>query len=563
MTVKVNTMWEIHSHHTRVPCKCGGEYAFDLAAIGEWTAERKTEKFISKCSDCGDRVLTEFDITDRSQEMDDVDRMLMKKWPPASSGPYPMGSRGFPKFETEGIKTFSIMGHWHLIGASQGSMSKVYLCAHRGDPRSLAVAKLPISPGGNEDHVRECQLLLLLNFAKRSPHVVRLLEVEARPGGVPVWLLESVLPGPRGCVTLADWISEYRNELESLPVRQWIGQIATGLLHCGELVEGFAHADLKPDNILVAEGWICKIADFGLAGWKDRAATPGAPLYQAPELANGVRPNASSDIFSLGVIAYELFTGRNPWEAASRASIDRLKIAMRSGVVNADPSVPLIVLQCLEVDPAKRPTLLEIQQAFMFPEVRTSLVEAGEGAFAVFSQGLIALGMPDVVVKTMADGSASRNAATRVNIAVAFSQTGSHDFAEVQYAQLASEGIDVVAQRAVNDQRRGLHEASLNALRPLIAKSPNDVGLRINASAACNDLGLHSEALELLEQARASDPGNPTVLYQYAYTLIALRKCSKAKDAVDKYKKVAGETLLWQRLEATVRACCPGLYKSR
>lgn len=559
----MNTIWEIHSHHTRVPCRCGGEYAFDLAAIGEWTAERKTEKFTSNCADCGDRVMTEFEITDRSQERDDLDRMLMKKWPPASSGPYPMGSRGFPKFEAEEIKTFSIMGHWHLIGASQGSMSKVYLCAHQGDPRSLAVAKLPISPGGNEGHVRECLLLLLLNFGRRSPHVVRLLEVEARPGGVPVWLLESVLPGPRGCVTLADWISEYRNELETLPVRQWIGQIATGLLHCSELVKGFAHADLKPDNILVAEGWICKIADFGLAGWKDQVATPGAPLYQAPELANGVPPNISSDIFSLGVIAYELFTGENPWESASKASIDRLQIAMRNGVVNADPRVPEIVLQCLAVDPAKRPTLLEIQQAFMFPEVRTSLIESGEEAFAVFSQGLIALGMPNVVVKTMADGSASRNAATRVNIAVALSQTGSHDFAEVQYAQLANEGIDVAAQRAVNDQRRGLHEDSLNALLPLIAKSPNNVSLRINASTACNNLGRHPEALELLEPAMASDPGNPTVLYQYAYTLIALRRCSKAKEVVEKYKKVAGATLLWQSLEARVRDCCPRLYKSR
>lgn len=562
LTVKVSTMWEIHSYHLRVPCSsCGDEYEFERAMIGEWTPARRTDRVRSRCVGCGDVVETEFDVTNLNRDEDDLDRMLAKTWRPAAGGPYPMGENRFPKFSPKGITSFSIMSRWQLLGAARGSMGQVYLCAHQDDPRSLAIAKLPIGPGHNESHVRECQLLLLLNFGRRSPHVVRLQEVDARPGGVPVFLLESVLPGRRGCVSLADWISAFRKEVDVLPAHQWIGQIATGLIHCGELVDGFAHADLKPDNILVAQGWLCKIADFGLAGWRECPATPGAPLYQAPELADGVIPNASSDVFSLGVIAYELFTGRTPWEKSSKSSLGRLQAAMRSGVVNPDPRVPEIVLRCLDVDFAKRPALQELQEEFMCPEVRKSLIDTSENGFSLASQGLIGLGMPGAVVKMLAASAAQRNTATRINIAIALSQTGEVELAEKQYAALAEEGVDVAQPRAINDQRRGLFGQSLTTLMKLIDLTPTDVGLRISASAAANELGQHRDALEILRPAWKADPGNPSVLYQRAYTLIALRRCSVAKAAVARYTAVAGKSKLSDSLLEKIRACCPGLYK--
>lgn len=561
MTVEVSTTWEMHSYHQRVPCFiCGGEYEFDLSMIGEWTPAKRTDRVRSKCGGCGDVVETEFDITNLNRDEDGLDRMLEKTWRPAAGGPYPMGENRFPKFSLEGISSFSIMSRWYLLGAARGAMGQVYLCSYRDNPLSLAVAKLPIGPGHNKSHVRECQLLLLLNFSRRSPHVVRLLEVEARPGGVPVFLLESVLPGRRGSVSLADWISAFRKEVEALPARQWIGQIATGLIHCGELVDGFVHADLKPDNILVAQGWVCKIADFGLAGWRECPATPGAPLYQAPELAGGVIPNSSSDVFSLGVIAYELFTGRTPWEGSSKSSLGRLQAAMRSGVVNPDPRVPEIVLRCLDVDFAKRPTLQELQKEFMCPEVRKSLIDTSEDGFSLASQGLIGLGMPGVVVKMLSASSAQRNTATRINIAIALSQTGEFELAEKQYAHLEEEGVDVAQPRAINDQRRGLFAQSLATLMNLIDLTPTDVGLRVSASAAANELGQHGDALEILMPAWKTDPGNPAVLYQRAYTLIALRRCSVAKAAVERYTAVAGKSELSESLLEKIRACCPGLY---
>ena len=559
--IEVSTIWELHSYHCRVPCTCGGEFQFELITLPDPTAPRLTQRMVSKCNGCEKFAVDEFDVTGIDRVANNLDRMLAKKWRPSSGSTYPMAERQFPKFSLEdGIETFSIMGNWQLLGSMQGSMSTAYLCAMRDDPVQLAVAKLPIKPAQNDAHLREAQLLLLLNFGRRSPHVVRLLEIEARPGGVPVWMLESVLPGPRGCVTLADWIKEFSAELETLPAAQWIGQIVTGLIHCGQLVEGFAHADLKPDNILVAQGWICKIADFGLAGWKGSPATPGAPLYRAPELDQGVEPSASSDIFSLGVIAYELFTGYTPWSGESE-SLGRLRSAQRSGLLAADRRVPEILVRCLELNQADRPTLTELQEAFTFPEVRCALIESPDEDLSFVSKGLIGLGMPGVVVKSLNGSATIRSVATRINTAIAHSQIGEWDLAEREYQQLAAEGVDVEERQAVNDQRRGLFQQSLDRLLPLIKVRPTEVGLRINASAAANDLQNHDLALELLKPAWESDPGNPAVLYQRAYTLVALKRCAAAKSALVRFELLTGKSDLSIDLDRRLRKQCPGLFK--
>lgn len=242
-------------------------------------------------------------------------------------------------------------------------------------------------------------------------------------------------------------------------------------------------------------------------------------------------------------------------------SLDRLQAEMRSGVVNPHQSVPEIILRCLNVDPAKRPTLLELQLEFESPEVRKSLIDTSENDFGLASQGLIGLGMPEVVVKTLAASASTRSPTTRINIAIALAQTGDLALAEQQYMQLAAEGADVAEPRAINDLRRGLFERSLETLVELIELRPADVGLRISASTAANELCKYKQALEMLKPAWEADPGNPSVLYQRAYTLIALRRCSAAKMAVERYMKVVGRSELYNSLLEKMKVCCPGLYK--
>jgi serine/threonine-protein kinase len=171
--------------------------------------------------------------------------------------------------------------------------------------------------------------------------------------------------------------------------RQVLGQIAAGLAALHE--RGIVHRDLKPANILVSDG-VAKIADFGIAGFVDAVAAAetkdlgpvgaedktltgklgragltragdvfGTPAYMAPELAHGVqRAGAASDIFSFGVIAFELATGRSPFRGPP------LIVVLAGGTVSppdmssVDPSLRPIVERCLALEPAQRPTAPEL-----------------------------------------------------------------------------------------------------------------------------------------------------------------------------------------------------------
>jgi serine/threonine-protein kinase len=147
-------------------------------------------------------------------------------------------------------------------------------------------------------------------------------------------------------------------------------QIADGLgaLHARDIV----HRDLKPANILIADAQPL-IADFGLAGLgtdplgDTQASTGltmqgdvfGTPGYMAPELATGVHDaKPSSDIFSFGIIAYEMLTGRQPFvEPPIVARMHGRAIAPR-GPTDA------IVMRCLSIDPDAPPTARDLADGF-------------------------------------------------------------------------------------------------------------------------------------------------------------------------------------------------------
>ena len=129
---------------------------------------------------------------------------------------------------------------------------------------------------------------------------------------------------------------------------------------CGALAavhdQGLLHRDLKPANVMLDGRGRVRLTDFGLAAAAaDLSATErrsGTPLYQAPEQLAGREVTVRSDLFALGLVLYELFTGRKAFTGTER---DAPPPKLSSHVTSLSPAVERVILRCLELDPAARP----------------------------------------------------------------------------------------------------------------------------------------------------------------------------------------------------------------
>jgi len=127
---------------------------------------------------------------------------------------------------------------------------------------------------------------------------------------------------------------------------------------------GVLHRDLKPANVMIDGRGIARITDFGLAvaaGEAESKSGPaGTPGYLAPELFDAAAPSVQSDLYGLGLVLYELFTGKKAFDASSVGEFYRKQTETNptppSNVVkNLDPAVERIILRCLDRDPVQRP----------------------------------------------------------------------------------------------------------------------------------------------------------------------------------------------------------------
>jgi len=163
-------------------------------------------------------------------------------------------------------------------------------------------------------------------------------------------------------------------------------QLCAGLAAAHD--QGVLHRDLKPANVMIDGRGRVKITDFGLAALQEAVhgaeARAGTPAYMAPEQLAGREATVRSDIYALGLVLYELFTGRAALAGRTPDEIARLQqettpTSPSSLVEGMDPAVERVILRCLDTDSLRRPSsALAVAAALPGGDPLAAALAAGE-----------------------------------------------------------------------------------------------------------------------------------------------------------------------------------------
>lgn len=257
-----------------------------------------------------------------------------------------------PRDAAAALEPGACLGPYRIVGPlGEGGMGKVYRAVDTRLNRAVAV-KISTEPFSRRFE-SEARAISALNH----PNICTLFDVGKLPSGA-AFMVTELVEGE----TLRDLLQRSPSIDRCLAVIRQVIE-ALGAAHTA----GIIHRDLKPANIMVRLDGYAKVLDFGLAtrisdsGDRDLTGTltatiPGQILgtiaYMAPEQALGGRTDARGDIFSLGVILYEIAAGRHPWPRGS--AVETLHAILHDDPPRTVSPIDAVIRRCLAKPPERR-----------------------------------------------------------------------------------------------------------------------------------------------------------------------------------------------------------------
>jgi Protein kinase domain len=280
-----------------------------------------------------------------------------------------------------------------LDEAGHGSMGNVYKARDRETGEVIALKLLKPEIASDQQMMDRFKNELL--FARKITHknICRVYDFN-RLGGVSYTSMEFVE---------GESLRSVLNRFGGLPLRKGIDiaqQMCSGLKEAH--AQGIIHRDLKPENVMIDARGNVKIMDFGIARSMESltrmtGAMVGTPAYMAPEQVGGKPVDYRTDIYSLGLILYEIFTGAQAFTAENAVAV-ALK-QMREAPVpphEIDPQIPVsierAILKCLEKEPEKRfQSIVELEKVFVAPRASAAPFASGSTTAGRSTQDAIAM----------------------------------------------------------------------------------------------------------------------------------------------------------------------------
>lgn len=285
-----------------------------------------------------------------------------------------------PGYEANYVPGMTLLDRYRIVAPlGKGGMGEVYRAEDLRLGQSVALKFLPASLLKSEDAVARFHREVRLARQVSHPNVCRVFDVGEADGQT--FLSMEYVDG--------EDLASLMRRIGRLPADKALDiarQLCAGLAAAHE--HGIVHCDLKPANIMLDGRGRVRITDFGLAAISFEAdasdARAGTPAYMSPEQISGGEITPQSDLYSIGLVLYEVFTGKRPFDAKTFDEMVRQRekstpTLPSQYVKEIDPLVERVIMRCLERDPSKRPaSALQVAAALPGGDPLAAALAAGE-----------------------------------------------------------------------------------------------------------------------------------------------------------------------------------------